>query len=458
MEAASRFSTVSPWACLGLIVMLLGTGVRGQEHNAGTSTATPASNGRLLVVDAEQGRKDATGSATDPFSEIAQAAAVAQPGDRVVIAGGVYDEKVSITQSGTPASPIVFTAAPGERVIVQGEGIWLAADHIILENLTLEDAGDEDGGAILITRGTGIQLRNVSAINNDGAGVRIKPTDGPVSEVRISGGEFRGNDKAGIAATGQDRLTAITIEGVIAEENTSDGLQIERASTVSIINVMTERNGIDDERNGIFLKRVNDARVTGAWTSENGHNGIALRQSESVTIDHSISTRNRHHGFDSIENCRNIRFINNVAYQNGDEAEDKGLYITATIGVTILNTILAENAGDQLAFSREGGPLGGIQSDHNLFWREDGNRLIRWDDQYFADLSAYQAESGFDRHSLMTPPGFMNPDQGDFRLRPDSPALDSGVVVPGITDDAAGQAPDIGALEHRLNGTRLNTV
>ena len=35
----------------------------------------------------------------------------------------------------------------------------------------------------------------------------------------------------------------------------------------------------------------------------------------------------------------------------------------------------------------------------------------------------------------------------DFTLQPDSPAVDGGVVIPGITDDFVGEAPDIGAYE-----------
>ncbi len=35
----------------------------------------------------------------------------------------------------------------------------------------------------------------------------------------------------------------------------------------------------------------------------------------------------------------------------------------------------------------------------------------------------------------------------DFSLQPDSPAVDAGVVIPGITDDYVGDAPDIGAYE-----------
>jgi hypothetical protein len=35
----------------------------------------------------------------------------------------------------------------------------------------------------------------------------------------------------------------------------------------------------------------------------------------------------------------------------------------------------------------------------------------------------------------------------DFRLSPNSPAIDRGVVIPNITDGYVGKAPDLGAME-----------
>jgi hypothetical protein len=51
---------------------------------------------------------------------IAEAAAKVQPGDTVVIHGGIYRETVNVDTSGTATSPIRFEAAPGESVIVTG--------------------------------------------------------------------------------------------------------------------------------------------------------------------------------------------------------------------------------------------------------------------------------------------------------------------------------------------------
>ncbi|MCD4729069.1 MAG: alpha-L-fucosidase, partial [Bacteroidales bacterium] len=44
-------------------------------------------------------------------------------------------------------------------------------------------------------------------------------------------------------------------------------------------------------------------------------------------------------------------------------------------------------------------------------------------------------------------PLFVDPDKGNFKLRKDSPAIDFGTHIPGITDDFVGTNPDAGAYE-----------
>jgi hypothetical protein len=51
---------------------------------------------------------------------ISEAAAKAEPGDTVVIHGGIYRETVVVDKSGTGERPIRFQAAPGEHVIITG--------------------------------------------------------------------------------------------------------------------------------------------------------------------------------------------------------------------------------------------------------------------------------------------------------------------------------------------------
>ena len=99
------------------------------------STINPASMGsaRVVVVSAGHGRtfyvattgKDTNpGSNVFPWRTIQHAANSVQPGDTVAIHGGVYNEQVHISTSGSSLGGfIAFQSVPGEVATVDGTGL-----------------------------------------------------------------------------------------------------------------------------------------------------------------------------------------------------------------------------------------------------------------------------------------------------------------------------------------------
>ena len=80
----------------------------------------------------------------------------------------------------------------------------------------------------------------------------------------------------------------------------------------------------------------------------------------------------------------------------------------------------------------------------------------------FSTLAEFRAATGQERHGIeidfgifekMTPSdpstrhGVYHATELNFRLKPDSKAVDAGVVIPTVNDDYQGRAPDLGALE-----------
>jgi len=67
---------------------------------------------------------ESSGTVEHPFRTISEAAAVAQPGDEIVVKDGIYRERVSPARSGTPDAPIVYRAEHAHHAIVRGSEMW----------------------------------------------------------------------------------------------------------------------------------------------------------------------------------------------------------------------------------------------------------------------------------------------------------------------------------------------
>lgn len=81
----------------------------------------PFTPSRTYYVDAAIGKDANPGSHDRPFKTIHQAAQVLQPGERVVIAAGVYREAIDPARGGTgPDKLISYEAEPGANVVISG--------------------------------------------------------------------------------------------------------------------------------------------------------------------------------------------------------------------------------------------------------------------------------------------------------------------------------------------------
>jgi hypothetical protein len=86
---------------------------------------------------------------------------------------------------------------------------------------------------------------------------------------------------------------------------------------------------------------------------------------------------------------------------------------------------------------------------NDLIYAETGS-LLKIGKKTYATKQAAENRLPPFANVKLADPKLQNPGSGDFRLRYDSPAIDAGVVIPGINDQRfRGKAPDIGAHEFR---------
>jgi hypothetical protein len=81
----------------------------------------PFTPSRTYYVSGTTGNDQNSGTMGQPFKTINRAAQVLEPGERVVIASGIYRECIDPVRGGTgPEKLISYEAAPGANVIVSG--------------------------------------------------------------------------------------------------------------------------------------------------------------------------------------------------------------------------------------------------------------------------------------------------------------------------------------------------
>jgi hypothetical protein len=90
--------------------------------------------------------------------------------------------------------------------------------------------------------------------------------------------------------------------------------------------------------------------------------------------------------------------------------------------------------GELFSYVWSGGP-DRITLDRNLYWNPAGEPKFPG-----GSLAAWQAR-GFDTHSIVADPRFVDPEKDDFRLKPDSPAPELGFRPLGLAT-VGPRAPD----------------
>ena len=81
---------------------------------------TNACQAANYYVDANFGADSNPGSVDKPFQTIMRAVEQIGAGDVVLLRGGVYREKISISSSGSTEMPITFKAYQSEHVLISG--------------------------------------------------------------------------------------------------------------------------------------------------------------------------------------------------------------------------------------------------------------------------------------------------------------------------------------------------
>jgi NPCBM/NEW2 domain/Right handed beta helix region len=472
-----------------------------------TRGTRPASAHRAVFWVANGGNDAGPGTGDDPWATLQHAADSVAPGSIVYVRGGVYDQRLEIRSSGAHGRPIIFAAAPGERVVLDGSSLEVPAEQAAMITIDsqryIQIRGFEVTGyrtdvtghvpiGILVTgasdhillagnvvhdMGTTFEGRN----GGDAHGIAVFGTavDHPTEDVRIVDNELA-------------RLSLGSSEALVVNGNV-DGFLVEGNRVHDTNNIGIDVIGfegtapdptVDQARNGVVRGNAVwnvDSYGNPAYGRDRSADGIYVDGGRDILIEGNtihdvnigIELASEHAG----RSTRNVTARNNVVYdataigiaiggydRRRGSTEDSVIVnntVVNTDGVELLvqfdtrNNVIANNvlvAGPRHVFVenayREN--LGNVL-DHNLYYSVDGGSdgTWQWKGVAYGDFERWSARSGNDGHSAFADPAFVNPQAHDYGLDPSSPAVDAGafLAASGSTDLAGEPRAQAGGID-----------
>ena len=360
---------------------------------AGLSVAVPASaaTGNLYVNNGVAANcSDAgSGSQTQPYCTIMAAAAVAQPGQTVVIIG-THEEQVVLSHSGTPGAPITFQGTG--QAAVEYAGLTITGQHDLVVT------------GLNFILGSGVSISNSSAIT------------------------FHGNEVSGNSGTGIDLDAAthdVQVRSNVVTFNAAgsgDGIRVAGTGSIVVDNTV-DSNGEPANGNAAGIDILSSAVNTvvadnTAW--DNRRDAILVAGTGTDVVNNTVQL-NCADGIDVADGANGTVVENNSSYADGrDETGpcpstppqpvELGVYGTATSTTRV---------------------------DYNLT-HPGGYAPYAWGTPQL-NLAAFQAASGQGAHDIVADPLAGGANTPSY-LSPAIDSADSG--APGVqSTDIDGNAP-----------------
>ncbi|NUP53346.1 MAG: hypothetical protein HOW97_39395 [Catenulispora sp.] len=383
------------------------------------ATAWPAAAQTGYYVSGAAGCSDSgPGTQGQPFCTISKAAAVATAGQTVSVEPGTYHEQVTVKNSGTAGSPIVFQAvSPGTVTVTGGTNGFLVSGK---SYVTI------DGFAVTGTTGVGVKLASSN---------HLTVTD---TTVTYSGQQVKGQNAAGFDLNG---VTASTVAANHSDHNSFYGFHVAGSSTgVSLLHNEASFNAEGWQRNANGIDVIAPGNlVVGNILHDNEDSGLQFYTGgdNNVAADNVIYN-NGDHGIDDLNVTGGVLTGNTVFHNCTD-----GINVEGTSGnYTVKNNIAVDNAVyaayNGIACSRRVGNIGiydsapnGTVVDDNVVSLTTSGTMYHWGTTSYPSLAAFHAATGQGTHDIQADPLFVSVTTGsdssswNLALTQGSPAIDS---------------------------------
>ena len=326
----------------------------------------------------------------------------------------------------------------------------VAVGNVLIEGNQIRFS--EDAGIFLSgnnTSGT-ITVRNNYVYKSGNSGINTWNQKGSkggsilITGNRVEECAYRHNDAMGIHINSTWNPTIVEHNEVWGcrnldpneEDGGGIGIDADSANTETRYNLIHDNYG-----KGIFIYAI-----AGDSVNHKIHHNLIYHNDCGIAVSGSGSYK-----------AYNVRVYNNSTYNN-DNGSSKGpnyhtevLFGPNAYNLTIKNNIFCALINGRGAYRFPYG-LGAVVSDYNLFYRGGESKALYDSDWGYRTLAQWSSY-GYDAHSVVGSPQYLNAAADDFHLSSGSPARDTGVLV-GISVDMdgvpipSGSAPDKGACEY----------
>lgn len=392
-----------------------------------------------------------------PWKTIQKASNTVLPGDIVYIRGGTYNEKVTITRSGTSGNYITFANYPTEIAVVDANGL----------------VGNFDAG-ILLNSASWIKIIGLNVINSAWWGIGLVDYNGTYSNVIIQNNTISNIERSGFLA---QNGSYITFDGnTVTQTQTAGNLggqQNENVTLESITNFEIMNNHIYNTANFESI----DAK--GACQFGLIHNNdISPTASAGIYVDSRTGVTSNIDIYNNIIRGGTISFVrgialaveviggtltnckvyNNIVYDCGASGIVPGAAysVGAVDNIQVVNNTVYNNG---LVDNWGGGILVEYPSATNIVLRNN----ICYQNGARGDIITNA--NTIQDHNLTANPLFVNPLTNDFHLQAGSTAINTGSstqFVPSFDYDGIvrpqGIGYDIGAYEYIDGGQITDTL
>ena len=386
---------------------------------------TLAGSGASIYYVSPTGNDHNTGTTkSQAFRTIQQAADVANPGDTVLVMAGTYTtmdpaiDVVRITRSGTANRWITFRNYPGDRPIIFNERSWqgvniYGASYIIIDGFTV--MGNNAG----ITRTQAEWSAHKDPVTNGNCIMAQKNGDIYPHHLVFRANVVHDCPGSGIGTSYADY---VTIQNNIVYH--TSWWSKWGTSGISIY----ESHNIDDNmdyRNFVLGNIVYDNRQ-----NLPAYNKTVITDGNGIIID---DLENAQSGNPSYTGRTLVQ--NNVSYHNGG----RGIHVYHSDHVDVVNNTTFQNGGGELSavFADDVNFINNVayaRSGHFANYVYGGGGDIVYMNNLFYDGIVKTPGIG----DLIHDPLFFDGTTGDFRLRPESPAIDSGSTTLAPASDIVG--------------------